>query len=237
MRNAVHDAAAAARFPGPDYYQVLGWLHQELQPAGYVEIGVSYGESLKLAAPPTIALGIDPAPLAEHRWKTTTRLVALPSSKFFQTCDLRDQLGMDHFSLAFIDGRHLFEQVLEDLFHLERYTAHDSLVAVHDTIPLDRETASRRRTTTFHTGDVWKIVPFLKRHRKHLHMITVRTAPSGLTLIRRLDPLRADAIWAAQVPEFVRLPWDYYERRHEEFLETIPNERPAVTRWLRGSAR
>ena len=81
--SSAHDAAAAARLPGPDYYEVLRWLHEELRPAAYVEIGVSYGESLKLALPGSTALGIDPHPLADHSWRAATTIVPLSSEDYF----------------------------------------------------------------------------------------------------------------------------------------------------------
>jgi hypothetical protein len=37
----IHKIVAATRFPGPNYYEVLQWLHQDLRPESYVEIGGS----------------------------------------------------------------------------------------------------------------------------------------------------------------------------------------------------
>jgi hypothetical protein len=99
---------------------------------------------------------------------------------------------------------------------------------LHDTIPLNRETSARRRTTEFYTGDVWKIVPFLRRHRPELEMVTVTTAPTGLTLIRGLDPRSEQSRLFAGAAEFAALEFDYFDRHHEEFLTLIPNHRAAV---------
>lgn len=230
-QNAIHDAAARERFPGPDYYAVLGWLHEELKPASYVEIGVSFGESLKLAQPPTISLGIDPKSLANHAWKTPTRIARLSSREFFASQDLSQWLCMPVFSLAFIDGQHLFEEAVADLTALEPYAGPESLVVVHDTIPLDRETASRRRRTMFHTGDVWKILPYLRMQRPLLDVVTIPTAPTGLTLIRGFRG--GAALPSGSTTEFIMLPYEYYESRHSEFLITVPNERNRVAAWLR----
>ena len=43
-----HLAEAAERLPGPEYYTVLGWLHEFLRPEVYLEIGVWAGDSLRL---------------------------------------------------------------------------------------------------------------------------------------------------------------------------------------------
>ncbi len=165
---AMHRIVAWMRFPGPDYLQVLRWLHEELKPASYLEIGVARGRSLSLAMPPTIALGIDPSPKVDHPWQTQTRVVPMTSSEFFSRHSLAEYFGGDSFSLALVDGLHQFEQAIDDILNLEIYAQPDSVIAVHDTIPLDEKTAARTRRTEFHTGDVWKIVPFLKQFRPDL---------------------------------------------------------------------
>jgi hypothetical protein len=235
QEDAIHNIVARLRVPGPDYYEVLHWVHEELRPTTYLEIGVFSGHSLKLAKPPTIALGIDPSPKTQHQWEAATRIVSLTSREFFQRHQLREFLGSDSFSFAFIDGSHLFEQVIEDFLQLESLAAPDSLIALHDTIPLDELTASRERGGVFYTGDVWKTIPFLKEHRPDLEIITVRAYPSGLTFVRKLDPSRrSQAAVSESVERFRELPWDYYSRHRQEFLSTIPNQREAVVEWLRG---
>lgn len=232
-KHVLHTIVAATRFPGPDYYEVLRWLHEDLRPESYVEIGVWHGHSLRLAMPPTIALGIDPSPEVDDCWKTRTQVLSMASTEFFAKHALREFIGADRFSLAFVDGSHQFEQVMEDISNLERYAGPKSVIAVHDTVALDEETAARERLTTFYTGDVWKVVPFLKQYRSDLEFITVRTGPSGLTLIRRLNASRTRSRSEVEaLGRFRELPWEYYKQHHNDFLETIPNERGAVVRWL-----
>ena len=60
--------------------------------------------------------------------------------------------------------------------------------APHDTAPLDEPTQSRALNTSFHTGDVWKTVLCLKHYRPDLAIVTLPAAPTGLTLVRNLDP-------------------------------------------------
>jgi hypothetical protein len=62
------------------------------------------------------------------------------------------------FSLAFIDGLHLFEQAFLDFIALEKFARPGSVIMIHDCLPLNRVTADRTRTTDFYTGDVWKLV-------------------------------------------------------------------------------
>lgn len=231
---AMHQIVASMRFPGPNYYEVLRWLHEELNPETYLEIGVFRGDSLKLANPPTVALGIDPFPEVDDCWATPTKVLSVTSTEFFSRHTLREFLGVDCFSLAFVDGLHQFEQAIEDIFHLEAHARPESVIAVHDTIPLDEKTSSPERRTMFHTGDVWKVIPFLKYHRPDLEFVTVNAGPSGLTLITGLNPFsqKSQADNRNALEQFRGLPWEYYKQHRNEFLETIPNERNAVAGWL-----
>ena len=110
----------------------------------------------------------------------------LTSDEFFERYDLTELLG-GPVVLAFIDGLHLFEQVLRDFINLERYSDGGTVILLHDCIPFSAETASRERTTDFYSGDVWKAPwPYgdIDRtlqdgHRSH--------RPDGLCLVTGLD--------------------------------------------------
>ena len=231
---AMHEIVASMRFPGPNYYEVLRWLHEHLKPATYLEIGVFRGNSLKLAVPPTIALGIDPSPVVDDLWPAQTHVLGITSNQFFVRHTLQEFFGVNYFSLAFVDGLHQFEQAIDDIFHLELYAQPESIIVIHDTIPLDEKTSSRQRNTMFHTGDIWKVIPFLKHYRPDLELVTIRTGPSGLTLIRQLNPAwkRSRDVEAEAIDQFRNLSWEYFKQHRDEFLETIPNQRSAVAEWL-----
>jgi hypothetical protein len=209
-------------------YQVLTWIHQFLKPSTYFEIGVESGASLRLAQPPTLAVGIDPVPLAEGPWFTETRIFRCTSTEFFGHHDLRTILGGKPVAFAFMDGLHLFDQVLEDLYNLERFMGRGAILALHDSIPLDRETSSRERTTEFYTGDVWKVLVFLRRFCPELDVVTVLTAPTGLTLIRGLDPENRHTPDPDCLSEIASLDFTYFEEHAGEFVGAIANQREAV---------
>jgi methyltransferase family protein len=209
-------------------YQVLTWVHQFLKPSTYVEIGIESGASLRLAQPPTVAVGIDSAPLTDGPWFTETRIFRCTSTEFFRHYDLRAILIGKPVAFAFVDGLHLFDQALEDFYNLERLTGPGAILALHDSIPLDRETSSRERTTEFHTGDVWKALLFLRRFRPELEIVTVVTAPTGLTLIRGLDFENRHTLDPACVGEIAALDFTYFEEHAGEFVGAIANQREAV---------
>lgn len=239
LRNALQRIAARRQFPGPAYRDVLQWLHEELRPASYIEIGVASGSTLRLAAPPTIAVGVDPnpKPRADEGWRAPTQLLRIPSDEFFATRTLTEFFETDHFSMAFVDGLHLYEQALRDILNLEPHAGPDSLIAVHDTIPLDEKSSARERATEFYTGDVWKVLPWLAAHRPELSVTTVEAGPSGLTLIAGFGGSGRNPSGAAEIESYKGLSWGDYQRRRHEFLSTIPNDRQAVIDWVRQHLR
>jgi hypothetical protein len=229
-----HLAQAAAAFPGPDYYVVLGWVHELLRPRNYVEIGIREGASLRAARPETLCVGIDPAPALKGTLPTCTRVFAETSDAFFADHDLAEVLGAPSFDLAFIDGLHLWEQALRDFIHLERFARPDSVVMLHDCLPLDEVSAERVRTTHFYSGDVWKLAACLRRHRPELAMVTVRAGPTGLTLVTGLDPSSPTLgpAFDRLVAEYGAIGFEDYKRHPEWMPEAIANEQKEVDGWL-----
>ena len=226
------------RLPGPAYYKVLRWIHRALEPANYVEIGVHKGVSLEQARETTPTIGIDPAPSIRHKLSPAATIYEITSDDFFAEHDLRELLG-GPVELAFIDGLHLFEQVLHDFANLERYSTAETVIILHDCLPLNQVTAARERTTDFYCGDVWKATLALRRRRPDLDMVIVPTAPTGLCLVRGLDS--DNRRFPEELPqietEYLDLDFDHYLAHREELPPAIENDRVAVSDWLtEGSA-
>jgi hypothetical protein len=228
-------AETQRRFPGPVYYQVLAAIHTHLRAANYVEIGVDQGISLAQALPETPCIGIDPKPKLD-RDLPNAQIYELTSDEFFARHDLTKLLG-GPVALAFIDGLHLFEQVLADFINIEAHSSPDTVVLLHDCLPLDAATASRQRTTDFYSGDVWKATLALKRTRPDLDMVVVPTLPTGLCLVRGLDA--ASRLLASGLPGIVDdyrdLGFDDYLARVDEMPDRIANTEDAVRTWLQGT--
>jgi predicted O-methyltransferase YrrM len=229
-----HLAQAARSLPGPDYYAVLGWIHTILRPATYVEIGIRQGGSLRAALPETLCLAVDPAPDLAHPAPANWQVFPVTSDEFFERRDLARVFGGRPFDLAFIDGLHLFEQALRDFVHLERWAGPDSLIMIHDCLPLDQVTSQPNRTTHFYSGDVWKVAACLRQQRPNLHMTSIRTAPTGLCLVAGLDPSSTllERTLASQVSRYGALDYAYYRGHPETMPQTIENTFDAVEGWL-----
>lgn len=185
---AVDRVQAYLRFPGEHYFEILRRILQEVRPRTYLEIGVAQGDSLRLVEAPTIAIGVDPEPKISATLAPNQRVFAETSDAFFATRDLRAELGGLPIDLAFIDGMHHFEFALRDFANVERHCAAQSTILIHDCYPLDRITAERERHRNFWSGDVWRLIVLLKEVRPDLSIHTIATAPTGLAMVRNLDP-------------------------------------------------
>jgi hypothetical protein len=176
------------RYPGESYLELLSKLHKHLRPKTYVEVGVGNGGSLERTLPTTASVGIDPAPTLDPRIARRGRIFPLRSNEFFSKHDLRAIFDGRPIDMAFIDGLHLFESVIQDFINLEKACAKGSIVLIHDCLPFNALTSSRRRQTRFWTGDVWRTLPVLKKYRPDLSLALIECAPSGLAVIQSLDP-------------------------------------------------
>jgi len=225
-------AETQRRLPGPAYYQVLAAIHAHLRPANYVEIGVDQGISLAQALPATPCIGIDPEPMID-RDLPNAQIYEFTSDEFFARHDLGDLVG-GPVAVAFIDGLHLFEQVLADFINIEAHSSPDTVVLLHDCLPLDAETANRERTTDFYSGDVWKATMALEQHRPELEMAIVPTLPTGLCMVRGLD--RTGRMLERELPgivaEYRELGFDHYLAHQDEMPEQIVNAERDIQAWL-----
>jgi tetratricopeptide (TPR) repeat protein len=236
---AAHNMLAAIDLPGENYFALLARIHAHLAPRTYVEIGVSRGDSIELADASTKVIGIDPDPQLAKPLGPNHRVFQETSDAFFASHDLRALLDGLPVDLAFIDGMHHFEFALRDFVNLEPYCSRDSTILVHDCYPLDAATAARERATNFWSGDIWRLVLALKKYRSDLSIHTVAAAPTGLAVIRSLDP--GSRILAADLEricdEFLAVEFEAIAGSKAERLNLFQNDWERVKQLLGGSRR
>ena len=183
---------------GEDYKTLLGRLHATLRPATYLEVGSRDGSSLALATCPSIAIdpmfNLTPAFMGD---KPSCCLYRMGSDAFFKSYDPEAILG-GKIEFAFLDGLHLAEFLVRDFINVERICRPNSIIAIHDVVPLDAAMARRhetgpdaeqsRRYPGYWTGDVWKAIVALRRLRPALQVMVVDAQPTGVALVTGLDP-------------------------------------------------
>lgn len=172
-----YDALARVKLPGPDYLAVLSRLHVETDPDVYIEIGVRDGKSIRLARHNTLAIGVDPIPAASVRGYGAVHRQT--SDQFFEMQKQRQDVP--RFDLAFIDGDHHYEQARRDFENLLTMAKPGAVIALHDVIPMDERTATPVCSSSFWTGDVWRLMADIVA--SGFRAITVACPPTGLGLV------------------------------------------------------
>jgi len=188
---------ADKRLKGMPYLEFLQLLASRLSPRSYLEIGTRAGASL--AQVKCDAICVDPqfefgSGLALGRKRTL--LYQMTSDEFFANNDPRAVFpgGID---LAFLDGLHRFEYLLRDFIGTERCCHAGSIVLIHDCLPLNyrmaertmrRDDAESPETWDAWTGDVWRLLPIVKKYRPDLRVLLLDCPPTGLVALTNLDP-------------------------------------------------
>jgi len=171
---------------GAEFYRnTLQRVHACLKPDVYLEIGVRHGLSLALSAA-RISIGVDPMPELQASLDARFRVVTASSDAFF--AGSAGALPDAPIDLAFIDGMHWFEFALRDFINVEQRASRCGAILFDDIFPNHPLQAERTRQSGVWTGDVWKILPCLRKHRPELTLLPLDTHPSGLLAVANLDP-------------------------------------------------
>ena len=216
------------------YLDLLAGIHERSRPRTYLEIGMRNGESLALARPETMVIGIDPLPTVWNKLNADVGLYFETSDDFFATNDVPALLHDQPIDLAFIDGMHLFEYALRDFRNVERNAAADSVILIHDCLPPSAQAATRDRQTALWTGDTWKVICCLAAMRPDLEISTVAVKASGLGIIRNLDPHNTDLFdrYDEAIERFQPLGFEHIDGRQDEMLHVVPNTPEVIERLI-----
>lgn len=217
----------ARQFPATPYTKVLADLHAALKPRAYLEIGVAEGDTLALSRAP-VSVGVDPGfSIRKDLTGTTYAVHRETSDAFFARPD-----DGRRYDMIFVDGMHHFDQALRDILNAEARSTAGAVIAVHDVLPVARIMQTRRRHTRAWTGDVWKVIPALRRIAPDLRVTVVDAPPSGLLLISNLKPgRRLDAATVdAQCAELMTLAFPGAEALRRDIGDALvpPDGVPAL---------
>lgn len=185
---------------GVDYIQFISQLSAKRKTKIYLEIGVEAGRLLS-AVHSEIAIGVDPqfnisANVASN--KSHVVLHRMTSDTFFADTKAIASMGGQP-SLVFLDGLHNFEFLIRDLHNAEACCNENSLIFMHDCLPLNAAMAQRDLSVArklsensafpdYWTGDVWKVIPILQKYRPDLRLVCVDCPPTGLVGVTNLNP-------------------------------------------------
>lgn len=201
---------------GHHYGETLRIIHDTLQPKTYLEIGTLHGDTLALARCPSIAIDpcfdfTRPELMSRIMAKPRLHLFQMPSDDFFALHDVKALLH-GPIDFAFLDGMHRCEFLLRDFANTERCCKPNSVIALHDCLPVEvlmtartpsPEPASQSHRQGWWTGDVWRTALLLKRIRPDLNITALDAQSTGLLLITNLDP--ASSILTERYADHVKL--------------------------------
>lgn len=156
-------------------HEFLEQLHLLVKPKVYLEVGVQYGWSLRLAHAAEVAIGIDPAPLVAPAGNQV--IFTMTSDEYFAHLDLYEP--RDPVDLAFIDGMHLFEYAVTDFINILKVSHPNTIVVFDDVLPRNQGMAAREQCPGDWTGDVWKVRGVLKTIYPDIRTLLVDTQPTG----------------------------------------------------------
>jgi len=165
-------------------------MHRHLQPNWYLEVGTNTGSSLRKATGNAIA--VDPAFKISANvigTKNQVHFYQMTSDAFYE--GKYAKVHCNSIDFASLDGLHLFESLLRDFIGTEKLSTTDGVIGMHDCIPMTYIAAKRNwdmKATKAWTGDVWKLIPILKKYRPDLTIDVLDCPPSGLTIVSNLDP-------------------------------------------------
>lgn len=167
-------------------------IHKELKqiieivkPRRYLEIGVWRGVNLLRVNCP-YRVGIDPSPEINNDFPL--RVYRDTSDNVFASSKFKH--NETRFDLIFIDGLHEFKQVMRDIENSLRFLAPYGVIVCHDVYPFDFLDKYEDLTNKEYpgsvpwTGDVWKVILYVKYCVRYLDFCTISSFPGYLCLWR-----------------------------------------------------
>ncbi|MEM1036770.1 MAG: class I SAM-dependent methyltransferase [Pseudomonadota bacterium] len=138
------------------------------------------------------SIGVDPAYHITSSITAPARLFRITSDKFFEDEAQSSRLLRTGIDLSFIDGMHLSEYVLRDFINVEKWCNPEGVIVIDDVLPEQMEMAARDREYNAWCGDVYKLIPALRKYRPDLEVRVfeafIGPYRKGLAVIKNLDP-------------------------------------------------
>jgi hypothetical protein len=167
----------------------------------YLEIGVADGKNLNEIIA-VRKVGVDPNPPLGN-----SNVFGLTSDEYFAR-------SRDTFHIIFIDGLHLYEQVLRDVDNSLKCLNVGGTIVLHDCMPLiERHQIRPAPPAESWTGDVWKAVAYIRMNYEYcsLYVLNLETGCGILTVQQEKQELFP---WT----NLAHLNWEYYTKNKERVL-------------------
>ena len=139
----------------------------------YLEIGVKTGGNFsqiqakrKIGVDPTMGIKLTGiSKLKRYARKAVNNRIYMSSKNVVLYQMTSDEFFSSEYvepiGIAFIDGLHLFDQVIRDYLNVQNHLEPNGVVVLHDCLPASCLSATRERSSKHWNGDVWKAAYWL----------------------------------------------------------------------------
>lgn len=166
----------------------------------YLEIGIRPKGNISRIKCENID-GVDPNKPAKYHMTSDEFFEQIPNTK--------------KYDIIFIDGLHIYEQVIRDIHNSLNYLRENGTIVMHDCNPKTRKHQAVPRESKAWNGTVWKAFVELRCTNKNLTMCVV-DMDHGCGIIRRGSQ---DVYEKAPLKKC--LTWEYFKNHKRELLNLI----------------
>ena len=187
-------------------YQVLNYLISKYQYENYLEIGVNTGDNISKINAKNID-GVDP--VKQHPMTN----FEMTSNDFFEQLDVNKK-----YDIIFIDGLHLYEQVIKDIDNSLKHLNPNGIILLHDCNPTQEH--HQYRDPVYNqpwNGDVWKAILHFRKTRSDLQMCTINT-DYGLGVIA---PGEQDIYENNDYENVADYTYEFFDKNRVEILNLV----------------
>jgi len=181
----IHVELSDREFPNLQYLDFIENNYHNKGINSYLEVGVRWGDGLKLATPTCATVGVDPNFQIRCELPSDPQLYGITSDDFF--FEYSEQYE-NFFELIFLDGLHEARQTAKDIFNSLAVLKDGGEILVHDVLPVSMTVASPEPKSHFWTGNVWQSAFAFCDRKFPLKWEFIDAAPSGLLRLYDIDP-------------------------------------------------
>ncbi len=184
----------------------------------YLEVGVWRCNTItKINA--KYRCGVDPFPDIKN-FSDEVKEELSSISIYITTSDNFFKHNREKYGIIFIDGLHIYEQVLNDIQNSLKALANDGFIILHDCCPISEIAAGRIKSPKAWNGDVWKAIYHISMLELGISHVTL-DFDCGLGIIWKTNQYDRVKININPEPGIRDLTYDVYLRKREKFLNIL----------------
>ena len=189
------------------HLDLINYLIKDRGYKNYLEVGVADGQNFRSVIAER-KIGVDPSPAAPATHRMT-------SDEFFKS-------NRETFDIIFIDGLHLYEQVLRDVENALACLNPGGIIIMHDCMPSTEEGQGRKPIPGAWNGDVWKAAAYIRMNLSNVHFC-VLDMDWGCGI---LTPNSTQQLYP--VVPIQNMDWNFYLKNKIPLLNVI-----SVEQWMK----